>query len=45
MCHEAPFEDEFDLIKAKGRGMNEQVNFGVYIRFLDKYEVEVFIMK
>ena len=29
LCQEAPFEDEFDLIKAKGRGVNEQVNFGI----------------
>ena len=29
LCQEAPFEDEFDLIEAKGRGVNEQVNFGI----------------
>ena len=45
MCQEAPFEDEFDLIEAKGRGVNEQVNFWVYIRHLDKYEVKVFTMQ
>ena len=42
LCQNAPFENEFDLIEAKGRGVNEQVNFGIYIRHLDKYEVEVF---
>jgi len=45
LCQEAPFEDEFDLIEAKGRGVNEQVNFGIYIRDLDKYEVEVLTMQ
>ena len=29
MCQEAPFEDEFDLIEAKCRGVNEQVNVKV----------------
>jgi hypothetical protein len=41
LCQEAPFKDEFDLIEAKDRGVNEQVNFRIYIRNLDKYEVEV----
>ena len=45
VCQEVPFEDEFDLIEVKGRGVNEQVNFGVYIRILDKYEIEVFTMQ
>jgi hypothetical protein len=44
LCEEAPFEDKFNLIKAKGRDVNEQVYFGVYIRILNKYEVEVFTM-
>jgi hypothetical protein len=39
LYQETPFEDEFDLIEAAGRGMNEQVNFGVYIKDLDKYEI------
>ena len=29
LCQEAPLEDEFDLIEAKCRGMNEQVNVRV----------------
>jgi hypothetical protein len=41
LCQEVPFKDEFDLIEAKGRGVNEQVNFGVEIKDLDKYEVDV----
>ena len=45
LCQEAPFEDEFDLIEAKCRGVNEQVNFGVYIGDLDKCEVEVLTMQ
>ena len=45
LCQEAPFKDEFDLIEAKCRGVNEQVNFGVYITHLDKYEVKVFTMQ
>ena len=45
LCQEAPFENEFDVIEAKCRGVNEQVNFGVYIGDLDKYEVEVFTMQ
>ena len=45
LCQEAPFEDEFDLIEAKCRGVNEQVNVGVYIRDLDKDEVEVLTMQ
>ena len=44
LYQEAPFDDEFDLIEAKGRDVNEQVYFEVYIRHLDKYEVKVFIM-
>ena len=44
LCQEAPFKDEFDLIEAKDRGVNEQVNFMIHIRDLDKYEVEVLIM-
>ena len=44
LYQEAPFEDEFDLIEAKGRGVNEQINFGIYIRYLDKYEIKVFTM-
>jgi hypothetical protein len=36
LYQEAPFEDEFNLIEAKCRGVGEQVNFGVYIRDLDK---------
>ena len=34
-------EDEFDLIEAKYGGVNEQVVVRVYIRDLDKNEVEV----
>jgi hypothetical protein len=45
LCQEAPFEDEFDLFQAKGRGVNEQINYGIYIRDLDKYEVEVLTMQ
>jgi hypothetical protein len=45
LYQEAPFENEFDLIETKSRSVNEQVNFGVYIRDLDKYEVEVFIVQ
>ena len=45
LCQEVPCEDEFDLIEAKGRGVNEPINFGVYIRHLHKYEVKLFIMQ
>ena len=45
MCQETPFEDEFHLIEARCRGVNEQVNVGVYIRDLDKDEVEVLAMQ
>ena len=45
MCQEAPFYNEFELIAAKCRGVNEQVNFGVYIRDLNKDEVEVLAMQ
>ena len=45
LCQEAPFEDEFDLIEAKGKGVNEQVSFGIYITDLDKYEAEVLTMQ
>ena len=41
---EAPFENDFDLIESKDRGVDEQVNFGVYIKDLHKYEVEVLTM-
>ena len=41
LCQEAPFDDEFDLIEAKDMGMDKQVNFEVYIRDLNIYEVEV----
>ena len=44
LCQEAPFEDEFDLIEATCRGVNERVNVGVYIRNLDKDKVEVLTM-
>ena len=44
MYQETPFNDDFDLIEAKGRGVNEQVYFGIYIRDLDKYEKEVLTM-
>ena len=44
MCQEAPLEDEFDLIEAKCRGVNEQVNVRIYIGNLDKDEVEVLTM-
>ena len=44
LCQEAPFEDEFDLIEAKGRGVNEQVKIWIYIRHLHKYEVKMFTM-
>jgi hypothetical protein len=40
-----PFEDEFDLIEAECRGVNEQVNVGVHIRDLDKDKVEVLTMQ
>jgi hypothetical protein len=45
LYQEAPFEDEFNLIEAKCRGVDEQVNFRVYIRNLDKYEVELLTMQ
>ena len=44
MCQEAPLEDEFDLIEAKCRGVNKQVNVRIYIGNLDKDEVEVLTM-
>ena len=44
MCQGAPLKDECDLIKAKGRGVNEQVNVRIQIRDLDKDEVEVLTM-
>ena len=34
LCQEAPFEDEFDLMEAKSKGVNEQINFRVYTRTL-----------
>jgi hypothetical protein len=40
LCQEAPFEDEFDLIETKYRGVNKQINF----KNLDKNEVEVLTM-
>ena len=45
LCQEAPFNNEFNLIGAKYRDVNDQVNFGVYIRDLDKYKVEVLTMQ
>jgi hypothetical protein len=45
LCQEAPFENEFNLIEFKSRDVNEQVNFRVYIRDLDKYEVDVLRMQ
>ena len=44
MCQEGPFEDEFDLIQAKCRGVNEQVNIMIYIGNLDKMEIQVLTM-
>ena len=41
MCQEATFEDELDLVETKGRGVYEHVNFGIKVRNLDKYVVEV----
>ena len=41
----APVKDEIDLIEAKYWGVNKQVNFGVYIRDLNKDEVEVLEMQ
>jgi hypothetical protein len=38
-------EYKFNLIEAKYQGMNEQLNFGIYIRDLDKYKVEVLTMQ
>ena len=39
MCEEAPLKDEFDLIEAKGRGVNEQVNVRIQIKDLDEDEI------
>jgi hypothetical protein len=37
-----PFEDEFDFIEAKCRGVNEQVYFRIQIKNLDIDVVEIF---
>jgi hypothetical protein len=44
LYYKAPFDDEINLIEARYRDVNEQVNFGVYIRDLDKDEVEMLTM-
>ena len=31
LCQKAPFEDEFNLIEAEYWGVNEKVNFRIYI--------------
>ena len=46
MCQKTPFQfNEFDLIEAKCWGVNEHVNVKVYIRDLNKDEIEVLTMK
>ena len=41
MCQKTPFEDEFDFIEAKGRGVNEQIHFRIQIRNLDEDVIEM----
>ena len=41
MCKKFPFEDEFDFIEAKGRGVNEQINFRIQIRNLDEDVIQM----
>jgi hypothetical protein len=40
----SPLKDEFDLIEAKGGGVNEQVNVMIQIKDIDKNEIEVLTM-
>jgi len=44
LYQEGLFDNEFNLIETKCKGVNEQVHFGVYIKDLDKYEVELLTM-
>ena len=41
LCQEPPFEDEFDLIEAKCRGVNEQIHFRIQIRNLDENVIQM----
>ena len=41
MCHENPFEDEFDFTEAKCRGVNEQIYFRIQFRNLDEDVIQM----
>ena len=41
LCQKTPFEDEFDLIKAKCRGVNEQLHFRIQIENLDEDVIQM----
>ena len=41
LCQKTPFEDEFDLIKAKRRGVNEQLHFRIQIENLDEDVIQM----
>jgi hypothetical protein len=45
MCQKATIKDEFDLVETKSRSVYEHINFGIKVRNLDKYVVEVFIIQ
>jgi hypothetical protein len=41
LCQNTPFEDEFDFIEAKCRGVNEQIHFRIQIKNLDEDVIQV----
>jgi hypothetical protein len=40
LCQKTPFEDEFDFIEAKCRGVNKQIHFRIQIRNLNEDVIE-----
>ena len=42
LCQKTPFEDEFNFIEAKRRGVNEQIHFRIQIINLDKDVIQIF---
>ena len=41
LCQQTPFNDEFDFIEAKCRGVNEQIYFRIQIRNLDEDVIQM----
>jgi hypothetical protein len=41
LCQKTPFEDEFDFVEAKCRGVNELIHFHIQIRNLDEDVIQM----